>query len=390
MKTLYFIYRSLTALPGLPTTRLAAFVVWACIACSFNAAAFTVIIDAGHGGNDAGALGAFTNEKSINLDVAQKVRDILRRELDCKIVMTRDDDYFVTLQSRADIANRAKGDIFISIHANSVGLNTPGRTSVNGASVYTLGLEKSQANMEVAKRENSVIMLEPDYTTTYQGFDPNSTESYIMFEIDQSVNLDNSIRLAGEIQRELKTTAGRRDNGVRQAPFYVLVKTAMPAVLVELDFICNPTQEKFMASEAGSTRLARAIANAVISYNRNCSPATVPANKPKTTKTKTKPDKKETVAQPRDEEQPTPVVADTDIPIYKVQFLTSGPTVLADGDSRFKGLTPVEHYIDTDGVVKYTTGTAATTAEAKKILSSVKKLFPQAFIIKTINGKRVR
>lgn len=352
----------------------------AIVAVVLSCCSFTVVIDAGHGGHDAGALGVKVNEKTINLTVAKKLAKYLEKEIDdCKVVMTRSDDRFVTLQGRADIANKAGGDIFISIHANSVALESPNRTTVKGAAVYTLGLEKSEANMEVAKRENSVIMLEPDYTTTYKGFDPNSTESYIMFEIGQSVDMDKSIRLAGEVQKELKTTAGRKDNGVRQAPFYVLVKTAMPSILVELDFICNPEQENFMSSDAGSTKLARAIANAVKTFRKG-------------TPTGDKSDL-QTIKQPKQEPQiqpVQPVQPSTGELIYKVQFMTSGSKVLPNGDPRFKSLEGIEHYIDTDGVVKYTVGSAATSKEATKILSEVRKLFPQAFIIKTIDGKRVK
>lgn len=341
--------------------------------------AFTVVIDAGHGGNDAGALGAYTNEKSINLKVAKKVAGYLTAEMsDCKVVMTRNDDRFVTLQGRADIANKAGGDIFVSIHANSVAMESPGRTTVNGASVYTLGLEKTAANMEVARRENSVMMLEPDYTTTYRGFDPNSTESYIMFEMVQTVDMDKSIRLAGEVQKQLKTTAGRKDNGVRQAPFYVLVKTAMPSILVELDFICNPTQEKFMDSDAGSTKLARAIANAIKNYRQGCVSNDV-------TQTET-----DTTPLPATETTTTKPTPEPGKLLYKVQFMTSGNKVLPDGDSRFKSLKDVEHYRDTDGVVKYTVGAENTFQGANKVLREIKKLFPEAFVIKMIDGKRVR
>lgn len=366
----------------------------------FSASAFTVVIDAGHGGRDHGAIGSFTNEKTINLAVARRVSEMLRQDLkDCRVVMTRDNDRFVPLQSRADAANAAKGDIFVSIHTNSVALDSPGRSTVNGASVYTLGLEKSEANMEIAKRENSVIMLEADYTKTYKGFDPNSTESYIMFELDHSVNLGNSIKLADDVQRELKSTAGRRDNGVRQAPFYVLVKTAMPAILVELDFICNPTQEKFMSSHSGTEKLARAITNGIIKYyneQNNTVAATVPSP---------------TVDRPAKNDRPAPTKTDAPAPrpttakesrelpaaktgngetVYKVQFMTSGSKVLDYSDSRFKGLTGVDHYKDSDGMVKYTTGATTVYSEAKKTLARVKKNFPQAFIIKTVNGKRVR
>lgn len=385
-----YLYNIYTSFSGINNAGSRSIVTLATMLIAMTAHSFTVIIDAGHGGKDHGAIGSFTNEKTINLSVAGRVRDILKKELDgCKVVMTRNDDKFVTLQGRADIANESKGDIFVSIHANSVGLNTPGRTSVNGASVYTLGLEKSDVNMEIAKRENAVIMLEADYTKTYQGFDPNSTESYIMFEIDHSINMDNSIKLAGEVQRELVRTAGRKDNGVRQAPFYVLVKTAMPAILVELDFICNPTQEKFMASDSGSDKLARAIANAIIKYNKGIS-TTVKTNN---TKPKSGQVKEPAIAEratPSQDSNPGNPSSQSNQVIYKVQFLTSGSKVIKNGDQMFKGLENVDHYKDSDGIIKYTIGASPSLTEIKKLLRQVKEIFPQAFIIKTMNGQRIR
>lgn len=229
---------------------------------------FTVVIDPGHGGRDTGAKGETALEKNINLDVARKLAEIIEADHGekVKIVMTRRTDVFIPLQTRCDIANKAKGNLFISIHVNSVDAKNPGRRSVSGASVYTLGLGRAEDNLEVAKRENSVMMLEPDYTTRYDGFDPNSTESYIAFEMMQNRHLNESIRFASMAQSELVSTASRADKGVKQALFWVLVHTGMPAVLVELDFICNPSSEKFMASKSGVNKMATALANAVDDY----------------------------------------------------------------------------------------------------------------------------
>ncbi len=187
---------------------------------------------------------------------------------DVNVIMTRSNDTFVTLQGRADMANRKHADIFISIHANSVDKKSPMFTSVNGAAVYTLGLQRSETNLSVAMRENAVMKLEPDYSTTYEGFDPSSAESYIAFEMMQHTNLDQSIELAEAVQNQLVRTAGRKNNGVRQAPFWVLVRTSMPAILVELDFICNPAMEKFMASEQGQKKLALAIYRGIEKYRK--------------------------------------------------------------------------------------------------------------------------
>lgn len=235
--------------------------------CYAETTDFVVVLDPGHGGKDFGAVGKITNEKTINLEVARRVRKMLGRHKDVKVVMTRDDDTFLSLQERANIANKAHGDLFVSIHVNSVDRRSKNRLTVAGASVYTLGLHRTAENLDVAKRENAVMALEPDYSTTYCGFDPNSTESYIIFELNQNKHIDQSIQFARTVQHQLTTTAQRKDRGVRQAGFWVLMATSMPAVLVELDFICNPTMEKFMHTDSGKDKFARSIYNAVTEYH---------------------------------------------------------------------------------------------------------------------------
>lgn len=228
---------------------------------------FVVIIDAGHGGNDTGALDNGVKEKDINLGVALKLGDMIKRKLkSAKVVYTRHDDTFVSLQGRADIANKEKGDLFISIHTNSVDKNNKNRSSVAGSSVYALGLHKDENNLAVARRENSVIELEDNYKQKYSGFDPSKDESYILFEMAQKKNLNKSLRFAGDVQKQLVQHAGRRDRGVHQAGFWVLWATSMPAVLVELDFICNPEAAKFISSKDGQEKMATAIFNAVKNY----------------------------------------------------------------------------------------------------------------------------
>lgn len=228
---------------------------------------FVLVIDPGHGGKDVGARGTKSYEKNINLAVAKLLGDKVKKECkDVKVVYTRDNDTFVSLKDRADIANEAKGDLFISIHVNSVAAKAKNRRSVKGAEVYTLGLHKSDDNLAVAMRENSVMSLENDYTETYQGFDPESTESYIIFELSQSLHMDQSIELAELVQESLVDNAGRTDKGVRQAGFWVLWATGMPSILVELDFICNPQQELFLSSSDGQEKLADAIFQGFITY----------------------------------------------------------------------------------------------------------------------------
>lgn len=229
---------------------------------------FTIVIDPGHGGHDVGCQGKKGKEKDITLAVSkllgQKLIDAYKDDME--IVYTRRGDKYLTLQERADIANEAKGDLFISIHVNSVDKKSKGRERVSGTSVYTCGLHKSQNNLNVAMRENSVMELEDDYTANYQGFDPNSTESYIIFELSQNIHLQQSIQFASLAQKRLVKTAGRLDKDVRQAGFWVLWATSMPSVLVELDFICNPTQESFLVSKAGQEKCAQALYEAVKDY----------------------------------------------------------------------------------------------------------------------------
>lgn len=228
---------------------------------------FTVVIDAGHGGKDIGAVDNKAREKDINLGVALELKKLIDKKMrHTKAVMTRDDDTFITLQQRADIANKAKGDLFISIHTNSVDKSNKNRKNVAGSSVYVLGLHKDENNMKVARRENSVIEFESNYEQKYSGFDPSKDESYIIFEMAQKKNLSKSIRFAEETQKQL-VKSGRGNRGVHQAGFWVLWATSMPSVLIELDFICNPNSASYMTSEKGRKELAESIFNAVETYH---------------------------------------------------------------------------------------------------------------------------
>lgn len=245
---------------------LLTFVAFNCIASNKakDKDKITVVLDPGHGGKDFGACENGAKEKDINLSVAKKLRALIEKELnDVDVVMTRSSDVYLTLQERADVANEAGGDLFMSIHVNSVDKKSRGRQTTNGSSVYVLGLHRDQDNMKVAMRENSVIELESDYKEKYSGFDPSKDESYIIFEMAQKRNLGESIRVAGDAQNALVNTAGRANRGVRQAGFWVLWATSMPAVLVELDFICNPQSVKYMTSESGENELAASLLKAI-------------------------------------------------------------------------------------------------------------------------------
>lgn len=227
---------------------------------------FTVVIDAGHGGHDEGATDNGAREKDINLAVALQLGRMIEKNLKgVNVLYTRKDDVFKTLQERADLANKAGADLFISIHVNSVAKSNQNRTSIEGAQVYALGLHKDGSNMDVARRENSVIQLEGN-KQAYQGFDPNKDESYIIFEMAQKKNLSKSIKFAKEVQKNLVSTAQRKNRGVHQAGFWVLWATSMPSVLIELDFICNPSSVRYMTSDEGEQKLALSIFDAVKSY----------------------------------------------------------------------------------------------------------------------------
>lgn len=231
---------------------------------------FVVVLDAGHGGKDHGAIDNGVREKDINLAVTLRLGELIKKKLkNTKVVYTRDDDTFVSLQGRAEIANKSKGNLFISIHTNSVDAKNKNRRTVAGASVYTQGGHKDDANLEVAKRENSVIELENGYEQKYSGFDPNKVESYIIFEMATKHNLAQSHRFAKNVQENLIKVAQRKDRGVHQAGFWVLWATSMPSALVELDFICNPESAKFLDSKQGVDKLAEAIFNAVKTYEED-------------------------------------------------------------------------------------------------------------------------
>ena len=250
-----------------------------------DARKFTIVIDAGHGGKDIGATDNGIMEKNINLKVAKQLESLIKKKMkDTNVVMTRTDDSYLTLQERADKANKAQGDIFISIHTNSVDKKKKNRSTLSGSSVYTLGLHKDENNLEVAMRENSVIELEKDFAQKYSGFDPQRDESYIIFEMAQKQNLSQSIKFAVHIQKEL-VKSGRQDRGIHQAGFWVLWATSMPSVLVELDFICNPESAKYMISDKGSKQLAESIFKAVQNYENTWkAPLKVTSNKELTDK----------------------------------------------------------------------------------------------------------
>ena len=223
------------------------------------------MIDAGHGGRDTGTTGRFSKEKEIALEIALELGKTIKRYLkDVEVVYTRTDDSFPSLVDRADLANKNGADLFISIHCNSA----PYSSRVYGTETYVMGLDKVAGNLEVAKRENRVILLEENYAENYEGFDPNSPESHILFSLYQNAYLDNSLRLAQKIEHQFKTRAGRRSRGVKQAPFWVLWKTSMPSVLVETGYLSNPNEEKDLNDKLKQSYIASGIFRAFRDYKQ--------------------------------------------------------------------------------------------------------------------------
>ncbi len=345
----------------------------------------TVVLDAGHGGRDPGAIGADNKEKDIVLAVALKVGEYLKRELpELNVVYTRTNDVFVPLDERAEIANRAKADLFVSIHANAIS-----NPRIYGAETFVLGLHRSQENLEVAKKENSVIILEDDYSTKYEGFDPNSPESYIIFELMQNVYLDQSISAASIIQNQFEQRVGRRNRGVKQAGFLVLRKTSMPGVLVELGFMSNRNEERFMASEEGQVYLASAIFRAIRDYKErfevrnHLQMAEVPEVEPLTAAgsqdLQEVEDKGEAVA-------PEATQHGKDIE-FRIQ-VASASREIEKGKGPYSLFPQIDVYREGEWF-KYTTGRSPSYEEISVLLEEVRRKVPDSFIIAFENGERV-
>ncbi|WP_161890392.1 N-acetylmuramoyl-L-alanine amidase family protein [Pontibacter russatus] len=223
----------------------------------------TVVIDAGHGGKDVGCNGKHSQEADVALSLALQVGKLIQENLpDVKVIYTRKEDKFVELIDRAGIANKNDADLFISIHLNS------GPPAAYGTETYTMGIQKSEGNLLVAKRENSVVLQEENYKENYNGFDPNSPQSHILFTLHQSAYIDNSLSFASKVEEEFSTRVGRKSRGVKQAPFLVLWKSFMPSVLIECGFLTNPTEEKFLNDKTGQTYMASGIYRAFKEYKK--------------------------------------------------------------------------------------------------------------------------
>lgn len=366
---------------------LAFLFVWSAPARRGRQQPFTVVIDAGHGGKDPGGIGSKVKEKTINLAVALKLgRLISDGHKDVNVIYTRKTDYFVEVIERANMANRNNANLFISIHANSVRK----ASNVTGAETYTLGLAKTQENLEVAMLENSVILLEDNYQQRYEGFDPNSSESYIIFEYLQNTHLEQSISFASEIQKAF-ASAKRTNRGVRQAGFLVLKATSMPSVLVELGFISNKGEEQYMSSEAGQNQLAKSIYTAFSKYKSEVDRKQGYSDLPPAGRTHHSVDSPATKNEQKQAniatENKTSGSKANDPIVYKVQFLLSDKK-LPDNSPRLKGY-KADCYVE-NGMYKYTYGESTNFNAIQQIQKKVSKDFKDAFIIRTRNGKRLK
>ncbi|MBL7864990.1 MAG: N-acetylmuramoyl-L-alanine amidase [Cyclobacteriaceae bacterium] len=225
-------------------------------------AVYTVVIDAGHGGKDPGTHGQFLKEKDVALKIALKVGQYIEKNMPgVKVIYTRKTDVYLALDERAAIANKHKADLFICIHANAVS-----KEEIYGTETYVMGLHKSEANLDVAKRENAVILLDNNYEERYEGFDPNTPESNILFSIAQSAFQESSLKFAGKVESQFKQRLGRKSHGVKQAGFWVLWRTAMPSVLIEVGFLTNKKEEKFLGESNGQDLIASGIYRAFKEY----------------------------------------------------------------------------------------------------------------------------
>lgn len=365
---------------------------------------FTLVIDPGHGGHDAGAIGAFSKEKNINLNVALAFGRLVENNCsNVKVIYTRKTDVFIPLHQRADIANRNKADLFISIHTNAL----PRGAKATGLETYTLGMHRASDNFDVAKRENSVILIEKDYKQHYEGFDPSSSESYIMFEFLQDKNMAQSVELAKMVQKRTCAAAARPNKGVKQAGFLVLRETSMPSCLIELGFISTPSEEQFLNSDEGIANMGRGIYQAFCDYlSKYDKSFTVPFKpelsrqeldeRPQPAVEETKEERKEDTKEERKEEtkaekpanqEEKQKVNQDEAPVFKVQILTSN-IKLKSGSRQLKGQEDADFYKD-GNIYKYTVGASTNYNEIYRLRKQLLDRFPEAFIIAFKHGQRM-
>ncbi|NPD44436.1 MULTISPECIES: N-acetylmuramoyl-L-alanine amidase [unclassified Lentimicrobium] len=366
-----------------------------------------IVIDAGHGGKDPGASGKYSREKDVVLSIALKTGQLIKQKHpEVEIIYTRKTDVFIPLKERAEIANKSNADLFISIHCNSNKSSQP-----HGSETYVMGLHKSEANLNVAKAENAAILFEDDYETNYDGFDPTSEESHIIFNFFQNSFSSHNLDLATKMQYQFTNKTPLKDRGVKQAGFWVLYKTTMPGVLLELGFLSNTNDEKFLNSTNGQKKLSDAIAVAVSDYkkshdaiekdkakHKNHDITSSPSDDEKKNEMTTiKPEenvivptlieeeKTKTEAKPIEEEKP--VIASEKV-IYKVQFLSLSTQKKLEG-GKYSSLPTISSYPH-KGMYRYTSGESDNYEEALVLQAKVRKAgFNDAFLVAFLNGVRI-
>lgn len=401
---------------------------------------FTLVIDAGHGGKDPGTIGKYSKEKTIALNVALAFGRYVEKNCpDVKVIYTRKTDVFIPLKERAAIANRNKADLFVSVHVNSVQSRKP----VTGLETYTMGMRRSDEKLSAAMRENEVILIESNYKQNYSGYDPRSPESMIMFEFINEKNMAESVEMAQLIQRNVCSTAGRPNKGVKQDVFLVLRETSMPACLVEVGYISTPSEERYLNDKNNIDAMGRGLYQALIAYKnkrvggkavqqpKSKAQASVPQqpqaqpepkaeHKPEAKaepkqKAEPKPEPKQAVksepkpepmplaqlpdtaradslpAQPALAQQPVqaapPAAESAGEPVFKVQLFIS-PRRLAKNARQFKGRTDIDSY-EEGGMIKYTVGASTNYNEIYRLRKEVLEQFPQAFIIAFRDGQKM-
>ena len=337
----------------------------------------TIVIDPGHGGKDSGTLGTKRfkiYEKHVALAVSLKLGNYIAEEFpDVKIIYTRDTDVFLELNERTEIANKSNADLFISIHCD--GFTNP---KPSGASVFVMGMSKLKANMDVAMRENSAIYLEDNYQQKYDGFDPKSAESYIVFSLMQNTYLNQSLQIAEEVESEFSNRANRKSRGVKQAPFYVISRTNMPSILVECGFLTNPKEEEFLHSDLGQDYIASAIFRAFRSYKQNIEITAEAVNEKRIDVVDIL--KKEVVAHKTDK-----IKNDLNL-LYKIQIGTFLRSML--NNKQFTDLNAEEEKIN--GTFKYFVEAGNSKIEANRLKINLRNLgFKGAFIVAFLDGKQI-
>lgn len=357
--------------------------------------AMTIVIDPGHGGTSLGATGKHTREKDIVLDVALKIGKLINKQLpDVRVIYTRKTDTLITLEDRGIIANEANADLFLSIHANGNPDHAP-----YGTETYVMGLDKYDKNMDVARNENAAIAYEENYEKRYEGYDPDSPESFIIFSFMQNTYLDQSIALATFLESGF-TTLGRHSRGIKQGPFLVLWKATMPRVLIEIGFITNPEEEEYISSEKGQNELANAIFESVQEYkkrvegkklapktlnntrNNNDSQHPAPSQSPSTTTPVSVP---KSTTKEKDKNLILPQKVTDNKTTYHVQiFSIAAP--LEKNAREFKGLKNIGCYQSRNNY-RYYVGKESSVKDIMHLLQEVRKKFPDAFVVKLQNNQ---